>query len=189
MATIDALTEVPTRPEIRLGTEHKIFRSLDRLSEKVKDIKEQGKRVGYVTGTFDVLHLGHVGILDFAKNHCDVLVVGVANDALTKATKGSNAPFFDQETRCKMLSSLGMVDLIFPMDNPNTTDMSDTAKNYLNMVAGRIEPSVIIASPQTDSNFKTKKIESQKLGCKLIEYNTPPFSSSNLIRNWVENTF
>ncbi|MGZ8794276.1 MAG: adenylyltransferase/cytidyltransferase family protein [Gaiellaceae bacterium] len=69
-------------------------------------------RVGITFGTFDLLHVGHVNILERAKAVCDYLVVGVSTDQLTISKKGV-APVYSLEERLKIVSSLRVVDFVF----------------------------------------------------------------------------
>lgn len=69
-------------------------------------------RVGITFGTFDLLHVGHINILDRAKKVCDYLVVGVSTDQLNVAKKGV-APVYSQDERLKIVSALRVVDFVF----------------------------------------------------------------------------
>jgi glycerol-3-phosphate cytidylyltransferase len=63
-------------------------------------------------GTFDVLHVGHLRILQRARQLGDHLVVGVSSDALNIAKK-SRAPVFSQDERCELIRNLRCVDEVF----------------------------------------------------------------------------
>lgn len=63
-------------------------------------------------GTFDVFHVGHVRILERARELGDYLIVGVSSDALNFSKKGRN-PIYSQEDRKKIISSLQFVDEVF----------------------------------------------------------------------------
>lgn len=65
---------------------------------------------GFVNGCFDVLHVGHIQLLEYAKNKCDILVVGIDSDTRVGEIKGPDRPFNNQEDRKKMLLSLKFVD-------------------------------------------------------------------------------
>jgi glycerol-3-phosphate cytidylyltransferase len=63
-------------------------------------------------GTFDVLHVGHVRVLNRAAALGDRLVVGVSSDALNFSKKGRN-PVFDQDERTEIVANLKVVDTVF----------------------------------------------------------------------------
>lgn len=69
-------------------------------------------RVGMTFGTFDLLHVGHINLLERCKALCDYLVVGVSTDELSLAKKGVS-PVYSQEERLKIVSSLRVVDYVF----------------------------------------------------------------------------
>lgn len=86
-------------------------------SVKEQDIKE---KVIFTNGCFDVLHLGHLKLLKFAKQQGDKLVVAINSDASVKKLKGETRPKFTQEDRKAMLESLSIVDevIVFDEDTP-----------------------------------------------------------------------
>ena len=63
-------------------------------------------------GTFDVLHVGHIRVLNRARALGDRLVVGVSADALNVSKKG-RAPVFSQDERLEIVGSLRAVDEVF----------------------------------------------------------------------------
>jgi glycerol-3-phosphate cytidylyltransferase len=63
-------------------------------------------------GTFDVLHVGHLRILQRSRELGDRLVVGVSSDALNMSKK-SRLPVFSQEERCELVANLKCVDEVF----------------------------------------------------------------------------
>ena len=73
-------------------------------------------RVGITFGTFDLLHVGHINILERAKAVCDYLVVGVSTDELNLAKKGV-APVYSLEERLRIVGSLRVVDFVFPEES------------------------------------------------------------------------
>jgi glycerol-3-phosphate cytidylyltransferase len=63
-------------------------------------------------GTFDILHIGHVKILQRAKKEGDLLIVGVSSDALNASKKG-RMPVYSQSSRLEIIESLRFVDQVF----------------------------------------------------------------------------
>ncbi|MDP2487246.1 adenylyltransferase/cytidyltransferase family protein [Pseudoalteromonas marina] len=63
-------------------------------------------------GTFDIVHVGHINILERAKSLGDYLIVGISSDALNMQKKG-RAPVYSESDRVKIISSLRCVDEIF----------------------------------------------------------------------------
>lgn len=82
-----------------------------------------GKRVVLACGVFDLLHPGHIRLLNYAKNKGDFLVVGINSDESAKRYKGSSRPIMNEEDRMEMLLALKSVDsvVIFDEDDPSQT--------------------------------------------------------------------
>ena len=69
-------------------------------------------RIGITFGTFDLLHIGHVSILERSRQACDHLIVGVSSDKLNTEKKKSRAVYSEDE-RLRIISSLRFVDQVF----------------------------------------------------------------------------
>jgi D-beta-D-heptose 7-phosphate kinase/D-beta-D-heptose 1-phosphate adenosyltransferase len=95
--------------------------------------RQQGLRVGFTNGCFDILHPGHVKVLTAARGACDRLVVGLNSDASVKRLKGEGRPVQNERARAEVLAALEAVDLvvIFEEDTP------------LKLIT-QIEPSVLV---------------------------------------------
>jgi rfaE bifunctional protein nucleotidyltransferase chain/domain len=87
--------------------------SLDELTRLVTHLKGLEMRIGVTSGSFDLIHLGHVKYLARAKELCDVLIVGVDSDAKIRRRKGEDRPMVPQQERLEMLAYQRPVDLIY----------------------------------------------------------------------------
>jgi D-beta-D-heptose 7-phosphate kinase/D-beta-D-heptose 1-phosphate adenosyltransferase len=92
-----------------------------RLAEVARGYREQGKRVVFTNGCFDILHRGHVSYLNRAKELGDVLFVGVNSDESVRRLKGDGRPVNTLEDRLQVLSALSCVDHVvgFGTDRPD----------------------------------------------------------------------
>ncbi len=81
------------------------------------------QKIVFTNGCFDILHAGHIALLQHAKSLGDVLVVGLNSDASVKRLKGESRPIHDQNARAAVLQSLRCVDAvtIFEDDTPIET--------------------------------------------------------------------
>ena len=78
--------------------------------------RQQGLRVGFTNGCFDILHPGHVKVLTAARGACDRLIVGLNSDASVKRLKGEARPVQDERARAEVLAALEAVDLVVVFD-------------------------------------------------------------------------
>lgn len=93
---------------------------LAKAIETVERWRRQGLTIGFTNGCFDLLHPGHVGLLQAARKACDRLVVGLNSDASVKRLKGEGRPIQNAKARATVLASLAPVDLVvlFEDDTP-----------------------------------------------------------------------
>lgn len=87
---------------------------------QVNSWKNEGLRVGFTNGCFDIVHAGHISLLREARARCDRLVVGLNSDASVSRLKGADRPIQPQESRSEVLAALEAVDLVvvFEQDTP-----------------------------------------------------------------------
>ncbi|HEX4260437.1 MAG TPA: D-glycero-beta-D-manno-heptose 1-phosphate adenylyltransferase [Acetobacteraceae bacterium] len=101
------------------GTPRKLA-TREAAADHVERWRRRGWRTGFTNGCFDLLHPGHVSLLEQARAACDRLVVGVNSDASIARLKGAGRPVQSEASRAAVLASLGMVDLVvlFDEDTP-----------------------------------------------------------------------
>jgi len=82
--------------------------------------KRNGRRVVFTNGCFDLLHPGHVRLLEEARALGDALIVGLNSDASVRSLKGAGRPIFPERERAEILAALECVDavVIFPEPTP-----------------------------------------------------------------------
>lgn len=99
------------------------MRSLDQLLSEVAMWRSQGKRIVFTNGCFDVLHAGHVWLLDQASRLGDVLIVAVNTDEQIRQYKGPTRPVNTLHDRLRVLGALGCVDAVIAFDEPTPVEL------------------------------------------------------------------
>ena len=94
--------------------------SLASLKRKIRRLRQNGKRIVFTNGCFDILHYGHVKYLQDARSYGDYLVVAVNSDSSIKKIKVKNRPVIRQSDRLKTVAALASVDFVvlFNADSP-----------------------------------------------------------------------
>ena len=92
----------------------------DALIIRRREWKDNRKRVVFTNGCFDLLHPGHVRLLEQARALGDALVVGLNSDSSVRRLKGDSRPLVPEAGRAEVLSALACVDAvtIFEEDTP-----------------------------------------------------------------------
>ena len=80
-------------------------------------------KIVFTNGVFDLVHSGHVELLNFAKMLGDKLVVGLNSDNSTRLLKGNKRPINKEEDRKNIIQSLRAVDEVIVFDSIDTTDL------------------------------------------------------------------
>ncbi|HLI83777.1 MAG TPA: D-glycero-beta-D-manno-heptose 1-phosphate adenylyltransferase [Bryobacteraceae bacterium] len=109
--------------------------------------KQQGRRVVFTNGCYDLLHPGHIRLLEEAKSEGDILIVGLNTDASVARSKGAGRPVTNQCERAEMLLALAAVDavVLFDEDTPRQLiaellpDVLIKGADWTHFIAGKEE--------------------------------------------------
>jgi glycerol-3-phosphate cytidylyltransferase len=141
------------------------------IFNKVKQLKEQGLKIGITFSCFDLLHAGHIAMLSEAKNHCDYLIAALQTDPTIDRPDTKNYPIQSIVERQIQLSATRFVDEIVVYQTEQ--DLTD----LLLILPVDVR---ILGTEYQDKDF-TGREECQKRGIQLIfNGRDHSFSSSNL---------
>lgn len=110
-----------------MNTKQKIL-SLDELSKVVAGLKKEGKKIVTKNGAFDLLHVGHVHMLEASKALGDILIVGVNSDSSIKQYKSDARPIISENDRAEMVAALACVDFVTIYNEPDPRNFLETVK-------------------------------------------------------------
>ena len=108
--------------EITLQPEGK-FLTLKELSYRMALWRRNGDRVVFTNGCFDLLHVGHISVIEQARRLGDRLVVAINSDCSVGALKGAGRPLVSQSERARVLAALGAVDAVVIFDEPTPLEL------------------------------------------------------------------
>ena len=137
-----------------------------RKREYVLPLFDLSPVVGMTNGCFDILHVGHFKLLEFAKSKCDVLFVGINTDDSVKRIKGKDRPVIPEKDRAEMLCYHKDVDFVFLFDFTDSyevfTHLSPhvfiKGSDYANKLEREEKESTVYYYP-TDDRSTTKILE------------------------------
>jgi D-beta-D-heptose 7-phosphate kinase/D-beta-D-heptose 1-phosphate adenosyltransferase len=95
---------------------HPAMMTLEKLIVRFAPGKRNGKRVVFTNGCFDLLHPGHIKLLEAARALGDVLIVGINSDESVRTLKGPGRPVIPENERAEILANLECVDAVVIFD-------------------------------------------------------------------------
>ncbi len=157
-----------------VGKKIKLRKELKAIAQ---GLRNNGARIVFTNGCFDLLHLGHVRYLREAKKLGDILILGLNSDTSVKQLKGKDRPYVSELERAEILASLECVDYvtIFKEDRPD---------NLIKIV----KPHVHVKGGDYKLNKLPEKKLVESLGGKVVVI--PPIagrSTTNLIERILAN--
>lgn len=122
-----------------------------------------------VNGTFDVLHPGHIALLNTAHSYGDYLIVAIDTDRRVRELKGNSRPINNQNDRRIMLSALKAVDIV---------ELFDSTEDLINLMK-RYQPDVYVKG----SDWKQDKKSTAHQYCNKVVYfdRIEEYSSTDII--------
>ena len=95
------------------------LKSFEEIKSIVVRARNNGKRVAFTNGCFDLLHRGHVHVLRAARACADLLIVGINSDQSVKQIKGPARPVLPESDRCELVGAMEMVDFVVLFNEPD----------------------------------------------------------------------
>ena len=119
----EVMSELEARDAAHPDTPPTTALPLHRVAAQVERWKAQGLVVGFTNGCFDIIHPGHIALLEQARAACDRLVVALNTDASTSRLKGPTRPINPLESRARVMAAIRTVDCVtaFDEDTPYET--------------------------------------------------------------------
>ena len=124
----------------------------------------------FINGCFDILHVGHIRLFEFAKIYGEKLIVAIDSDKRVSKLKGPSRPINSQECRKEMLLAIKHIDNVCIFDSEN--DLIDLVFN--------INPDIMIVGEE----YKNKNVIGSEYAKKLIYFNkVNGYSTTSTIQN------
>jgi D-beta-D-heptose 7-phosphate kinase/D-beta-D-heptose 1-phosphate adenosyltransferase len=140
-----ALTEVS-------GTEarEKVL-DLDRLLVRAAEWRASGHTIVFTNGCFDILHVGHIALLEDCRRFGDKVVVGINTDASVSRLKGPGRPVVGERERARILAALSATDAIVAFDAPTPFDLIVALQPDVLVKGGDYTEESVVGAPEVKS--------------------------------------
>lgn len=156
------------------------IKKLEQVAKHLKALRKEGKKVALVTGCFDIIHIGHIELLRFAKRNADAVVVGIENDKSIKISKGIKRPVNNLECRCQTIAELENVNFVFPIEEVIGFNAPNADKIYKKMLQ-KLRPDFLVTTPLSDKYWKNKQKRAKELGIGFLSLTRRKITSSTKI--------
>lgn len=128
----------------------------------------------FTNGCFDLLHEGHLALLNFCKGKGGIVIVGVNSDESVKGLKGPTRPIHNQRTRASILAALSCIDYVIVFDEPTPLE-----------IIQKLEPDVLVkGGDYTVDSIVGREYAKRTLIFNLVE----GISTSNTIQHITSST-
>lgn len=123
----------------------------EQLVKLIEPLRKQGKRLGFTSGSFDLLHAGHVAYLQEARTLCEYLMVGINSDSSIKSYKDPARPINPQQARAAVVAALSCVDAVFLFDEINNNQNITELRPDIYIKAGDYDRSRLSSAAQVEA--------------------------------------
>ncbi len=139
------------------------------LRSHIYDLKSEKLRIGLLCGCFDIPHIGHVRLFEFAKTKVDKLIVGLDHDHAVSKSKGEHRPIHSQKLRMEMLAALSCIDYVFPLGFKGKFGNTNSFIFWKALLKS-LHPDAIFTCPEADIYSDPKKQIANDLKIEFHEH-------------------
>ncbi|MCK5683722.1 adenylyltransferase/cytidyltransferase family protein [bacterium] len=105
-----------------MNSKNKII-SIEEMLKIRSSISMDGKKLVFANGCFDILHVGHIRYMQDAASYGEFMVVAINSDVSVKALKGDARPYYPENERAEIISSIECVDYVIIFDDLNVSNL------------------------------------------------------------------
>ena len=154
-----------------MTTSRKIL-SMQALARRVAAAHASHRRVVFTNGCYDLIHAGHVQLLERAKSLGDLLIIGINSDRSVRGLKGSGRPVVAERDRARLLAALAAVDYVTIFDQPSPQQLIE-----------RLKPDVLVKGADWNAAQIVGKDVVQQRGGRVVRIPLRRgYSTTNLIK-------
>jgi D-beta-D-heptose 7-phosphate kinase/D-beta-D-heptose 1-phosphate adenosyltransferase len=138
-------------PALAVHAEDKLAPTLEELVRRVNRWRANAERIVFTNGCFDLLHAGHIALLEEARHHGERLIVAVNSDASVAALKGVNRPVVSEGSRARVLAALAAVDAVIVFDDATPLELILATQPDVIVKGGDYDPNTVVGAKEAES--------------------------------------
>ena len=128
------------------------------------------KKIGFTNGCFDILHVGHLKLIEYCKSFCDHLIIGIDSDIMVQTAKGPDRPFNFEHDRKYFLENIKNVDEVFIFNS----------HKELEQKIKKIQPDIMIVG----SDYRNKLVVGSEFAKQLKFFDKiDGYSTTKILQN------
>jgi D-beta-D-heptose 7-phosphate kinase/D-beta-D-heptose 1-phosphate adenosyltransferase len=116
------------------------------LKRRVAADKRRRKKIVFTNGCFDLIHAGHLKVLESCKKYGDILVLGLNSDSSTRWLKGPKRPILKQKERAALLAGFEVVDYVTIFNEPTPEKLIKLVQPDVLVKGGDWKPGQIVGA-------------------------------------------
>jgi D-beta-D-heptose 7-phosphate kinase/D-beta-D-heptose 1-phosphate adenosyltransferase len=137
-------------PHIELQAAEKLL-SLEHLVTQVNAWRSKGQRVVFTNGGFDLLHVGHITLIETARLFGDRLIVAINSDDSVRGLKGPTRPIVREQDRGRVLAALAAVDAVVVFPEPTPMNLLETIRPDVIVKGGDYSEDTVVGAREVRS--------------------------------------
>ena len=137
-------------PEIALHAGDKVV-TRNELVSRVALWRANGERVVFTNGCFDLLHIGHITVLEQSRRFGDRLIVAINSNASVSRLKGPSRPIVGEDERARVVAALAAVDAVVVFDEPTPLEVILAVRPDVIAKGGDYSPETIVGAAEVES--------------------------------------
>ena len=132
------------------GQSESKIKDFEQIGRIAKRLREQGRKIIFTNGCFDILHRGHATYLQKAKELGDILILGLNSDESIRRLKGKNRPINNLEDRAFLIGALESIDFVVPFTQNTPYELIKLIKPNILVKGADYKDKIVVGSDITD---------------------------------------
>jgi D-glycero-beta-D-manno-heptose 1-phosphate adenylyltransferase len=143
----------------------------EELLSRVAEAKAARRRILFTNGCYDLLHPGHIRLLEQARELGDILILALNSDRSVRGNKGAGRPIVNEDERAEVAAALAAVDYVVVFDEPTPRE-----------IISRVLPDVLVKGGDWGANEIIGREEVEAAGGRVVSIRFEPgYSTSSII--------